>query len=177
MNIVIPIRKRSTQKVLRLSLQQQTSIISTLDEISHTGICDLISGTMTGLGILGTFLGLVSGISGFDTTTTTAITSSISGLLGGMGTAFYTSIVGVSLSLLYSYVHKIVYDRTCNDLEHFVTVFHDKNLDGAENNAENQLLSYQQQQTELMKSFASVVSDAVSSSISSAMPDSFWTSI
>ena len=26
-----------------------------LDEIGSTGICDLISGTMTGLGILGTF--------------------------------------------------------------------------------------------------------------------------
>lgn len=140
-----------------------------LDEIGSTGICDLISGTMTGLGILGTFLGLVLGISGFDTTTTDAITSSISGLLGGMGTAFFTSIVGVLLSLLFSYVHKIVYNRTNKGLEDFVTAFHDNNLDGSSNNAENQLLGYQQQQTELMKNFATVVSEAVSTSIANTM--------
>lgn len=140
-----------------------------LDEIGSTGICDLISGTMTGLGILGTFLGLVLGISGFDTTTTDAITSSIAGLLGGMGTAFFTSIVGVFLSLLFSYFHKIAYNRAHKGLEDFVTAFHDKNLDGSSSNAENQLLGYQQQQTELMKNFATVVSEAVSTSIANTM--------
>ena len=140
-----------------------------LDEISYTGICDLISGTMTGLGILGTFVGLVLGISGFDTTTTDAITSSISGLLGGMGTAFFTSIVGVFLSLLFSYIQKISYARSNKSMENFVIVFHDKNLDGSEKNAENQLLTYQKQQTELLGNFATVVSEAVSSSISNTM--------
>ena len=140
-----------------------------LDEIGSTGICDLISGTMTGLGILGTFLGLVLGISGFDTTTTDAITSSISGLLGGMGTAFFTSIAGVLLSLSFSYIHKIEYNRANKGLEDFVTAFHDKNLDGSSNNAENQLLGYQKQQTELMKNFTAVVSEAVSTSIANTM--------
>ena len=140
-----------------------------LDEIGATGICDLISGTMTGLGILGTFLGLVLGISGFDTTTAAAITSSISGLLGGMGTAFFTSIVGVFLSLIFSYVHKIAYENANKSLESFVAAFHSKNLDGSEKMAENQLLDYQKQQTDLMGSFATVISEAVSSSISSTM--------
>ena len=140
-----------------------------LDEIGATGICDLISGTMTGLGILGTFLGLVLGISGFDTTTAAAITSSISGLLGGMGTAFFTSIVGVFLSLIFSYVHKIAYENANKSLESFVVAFHSKNLDGSDKMAENQLLDYQKQQTDLMGSFATVVSEAVSSSISSTM--------
>ena len=136
-----------------------------LDEIAHTGICDLIPGTMTGLGILGTFLGLVLGISGFDTTTTDAITSSISGLLGGMGTAFFTSIVGVLFSLAFSFAHKIAYNHATESLEDFVAAFHDKNLDGSSKNAENQLLGYQQQQTELMKNFAGVVSEAIASTM------------
>ena len=136
-----------------------------LDEIAHTGICDLIPGTMTGLGILGTFLGLVLGISGFDTTTTDAITSSISGLLGGMGTAFFTSIVGVLFSLAFSFAHKIAYNHATESLEDFVAAFHDKNLDGFSKNAENQLLGYQQQQTELMKNFAGVVSEAIASTM------------
>ena len=140
-----------------------------LDEIGYTGICDLISGTMTGLGILGTFLGLVLGISGFDTATTEAITSSISSLLSGMGTAFFTSIVGVFLSLLFSYFHKVAYDCANKSMENFVIAFHDKNLDGFEKNAENQLLNYQKQQTELLGNFATVVSEAVSSSISNTL--------
>lgn len=150
--------------------------INQLDEIGKSSFCELIPGTMTGLGILGTFLGLVIGISGFDTATTETITSSISDLLGGMGTAFLTSISGVFLSLLFSYIHKMAYNHAKRYLECFVDAFHDQNLDGYDNNAESQLLGfqeqqtfYQSQQTELLKSFAVVVSDAVSSSISSTM--------
>ena len=147
-----------------------------LDEIGISGICDLIPGTMTGLGILGTFLGLVLGISGFDTASTEAITSSISGLLSGMGTAFLTSIVGVFFSLVFSYLHKIIYDYANKNLELFINNFHEKELDGHDNSTENQLLGYQQQQTdfqlqqtELLKTFAGVVSEAVSKSISDTM--------
>ena len=147
-----------------------------LDEIGISGICDLIPGTMTGLGILGTFLGLVLGISGFDTASTEAITSSISGLLSGMGTAFLTSIVGVFFSLVFSYLHKIIYDYANKNLELFINNFHEKELDGHDNSTENQLLGYQQQQTdfqlqqtELLKTFAGIVSEAVSKSISDTM--------
>lgn len=70
-------------------------------------------------------------------------------------------------------VAKIIYkkyvDSTNQSLEDFVTAFHDKNLDGSSSNAENQLLGYQQQQTELMKNFATVVSEAVSTSIANTM--------
>ena len=143
-----------------------------LDEIGISGICDLIPGTMTGLGILGTFLGLVLGISGFDTASTEAITSSISGLLSGMGTAFLTSIVGVFFSLVFSYLHKIIYDYANKNLELFINNFHEKELDGHDNSTENQLLGYQQQQTdfqlqqtELLKTFAGIEYDAVEPNI------------
>ena len=140
-----------------------------LDELGHTGFCELVPGTMTGLGILGTFVGLVLGVGGFDTSTTDAVMVSITHLLGGMSTAFLTSIVGVLLSLLFSHFYKMYRDRADESLEDFVTAFHDKNLDGSSNNAENQLLGYQQQQTELMKNFATVVSEAVSTSIANTM--------
>ena len=71
----------------------------------------------------------------------------------------------------YSYqdIYKKYVDSTNQSLEDFVTAFHDKNLDGSSSNAENQLLGYQQQQTELMKNFATVVSEAVSTSIANTM--------
>ena len=68
-----------------------------------------------------------------------------------------------------NHIYKKYVDSTNQSLEDFVTAFHDKNLDGSSSNAENQLLGYQQQQTELMKNFATVVSEAVSTSIANTM--------
>lgn len=63
---------------------------------------DSASGTLVGLGLLGTFLGLTLGINGFDSSTAENIKNSINGLLGGMGTAFVTSLAGMFLSMLYT---------------------------------------------------------------------------
>lgn len=52
---------------------------------------------LTSLGILGTFTGIVSGLLNFDVEN---IDNSITSLLSGMKTAFITSVVGVSLSIL-----------------------------------------------------------------------------
>lgn len=63
---------------------------------------DAASGTLVGLGLLGTFLGLTLGINGFDSSNTENIQTSIQSLLSGMGTAFITSLVGMGLSLVYT---------------------------------------------------------------------------
>ena len=61
---------------------------------------------LTGLGVLGTFVGLTMGISDFNTESTESIKSSIQMLLSGMGSAFATSIWGMALSLILTYVEK-----------------------------------------------------------------------
>lgn len=63
---------------------------------------------LVGIGILGTFVGLTVGISDFNTKNTIEIQNSITKLLSGMGTAFVSSIWGMSLSLIYSYLEKAV---------------------------------------------------------------------
>lgn len=63
---------------------------------------DAASGSMVGLGLLGTFLGLTVGIYNFDSSTASGIQASIQSLLEGMGTAFVTSLVGMTLSLAYT---------------------------------------------------------------------------
>ncbi|MDR2174702.1 MAG: hypothetical protein LBO82_02045 [Synergistaceae bacterium] len=70
---------------------------------------DLLPATFVGLGILGTFVGLASGIGSFDTDTANAIQSSIKQLLSGMNTAFDTSIVGMSLSITIGFVERFGY--------------------------------------------------------------------
>lgn len=62
---------------------------------------DAASGTLVGLGLLGTFLGLTLGIEGFDSSNTENIQNSINNLLSGMGTAFYTSLFGMTLSIIF----------------------------------------------------------------------------
>ena len=67
---------------------------------------DTAAGTLVGLGLLGTFLGLTLGIKGFDSSNTERINESIQGLLAGMGTAFYTSLAGMIASILFTGLDK-----------------------------------------------------------------------
>lgn len=67
---------------------------------------DSASGTLVGLGLLGTFLGLTVGIAGFDSSNSDNIQQSIQNLLGGMGTAFSTSLLGMLCSLIYTAIDK-----------------------------------------------------------------------
>ncbi len=64
---------------------------------------EILPGIFTGSGILGTFFGLVSGLGNLSVQDSSAIKSSIDILLGGMSTAFWTSIFGLAFSLFWSY--------------------------------------------------------------------------
>lgn len=75
-----------------------------------------VPSTLVGLGILGTFVGLTYGITGFKTSSTDQIKSSIETLLSGMGTAFVSSIYGMFLSLLFTLIEKI----QINSLHNFI---------------------------------------------------------
>jgi len=58
-----------------------------------------IPGMFVGLGILGTFVGLTLGISDFNFSSSDKILDSIETLIGGIKTAFLTSLHGISLSI------------------------------------------------------------------------------
>ena len=75
-------------------------------------LLDTASGTLVGLGLLGTFFGLTLGISNFDSSNTDNIQSSIQGLLSGMGTAFITSLAGMGFSIVYlSFIDKPIRNK------------------------------------------------------------------
>ena len=67
---------------------------------------DAASGILVGLGLFGTFLGLTIGIRDFDSSDSSNIQQSIQSLLGGMSTAFITSLFGMFFSLLYTALDK-----------------------------------------------------------------------
>lgn len=78
---------------------------------------DTAAGTLVGLGLLGTFLGLTLGIKGFDSSNTERINESIQGLLAGMGTAFLTSLLGMTFSILFTVADKALRHRLYKDVK------------------------------------------------------------
>lgn len=72
---------------------------------------DSASGTLVGLGLGGTFLGLTLGITGFNSTNTEMINDSIQNLLSGMGTAFQTSLWGMGCSIVFTFLDKFIRNR------------------------------------------------------------------
>lgn len=78
---------------------------------------DTAVGTLVGLGLLGTFLGLTLGIKGFDSSNTERINESIQGLLAGMGTAFLTSLLGMTFSILFTVADKALRHRLYKDVK------------------------------------------------------------
>lgn len=93
--------------------RQNGQIVSDLEDIlnedvlalySWQGVVAQIPGTLTGLGILGTFIGLLRGLRNINFVTVEAALSSVQSILTGIDTAFYTSIAGVILSILLIYL-------------------------------------------------------------------------
>lgn len=74
---------------------------------------------MTALGILGTFVGVVIGLLHFDTTN---IEHSIPVLLGGLKTAFITSIVGMVGALAFNILDRLLPSSKANGIASAVTV-------------------------------------------------------
>jgi len=65
-----------------------------------------VASFLIGTGILGTFVGLTFGISAFETESVETVRTSIERLLAGIGTAFISSIAGMSLSIVFNMVEK-----------------------------------------------------------------------
>lgn len=80
---------------------------------------DTGSGTLVGLGLLGTFLGLTFGIAGFDSSDSSNIQQSIQNLLGGMSTAFSTSLLGMFCSLIYTAIDKTMRNKLHKNIYSF----------------------------------------------------------
>ncbi|MEE1130559.1 MAG: MotA/TolQ/ExbB proton channel family protein, partial [Caryophanon sp.] len=74
--------------------------------IGERGILDVGGGVHTSIGVLGTFIGLIIGLSDLNTLDAEQLRSGIDTLMSGMTTAFVTSVVGVLLSLLW-----LLFDR------------------------------------------------------------------
>ena len=117
-----------------------------VDRTMHRNELNQIPGVLTGLGILGTFIGLSLGLQSFNTGTTAEMTNSIEPLMNGIKVAFHTSIYGMVFSLVFNMVYKKkLYDAECcvND---FVDTFKKYVLPDTTNDGMNKLIALQESQ-------------------------------
>ena len=91
---------------------------------SWQNVVQQLPGTLTGLGILGTFIGLIVGIQGIGFSSVNAALSSVQTLLAGIRVAFYTSIAGVILSLVFNIIYRIAWNMMIRNLGLFIDEFH-----------------------------------------------------
>ena len=112
--------------------RQNGQIVSDLEDIlnedvlalySWQGVVAQIPGTLTGLGILGTFIGLLRGLRNINFVTVEAALSSVQSILTGIDTAFYTSIAGVILSILFNISNNILRNTMDREMGIFLEVF------------------------------------------------------
>lgn len=86
----------------------------------HSSYGEMIPGILTTLGIIGSFYGIVKGLSTLDLSTTETMSLSIATLISGMRTAFNTSIVGAVLALIFQLLRRMVVGSAERTLKLFV---------------------------------------------------------
>lgn len=94
-----------------------------LDRIGKSFFNSGMSGTLTGLGILGTFLGLSMGLASFSGDNIFTISENVGPLLEGMKVAFHTSVYGIFFSLVFGFVYKRIMADAYEKLENFQNMF------------------------------------------------------
>ena len=92
---------------------------------SSTRLAELAPGIFTSLGILGTFMGLVMGLSGLtlNAANTQALLAAMEKLIAGMSTAFLTSIVGVVASIAFNLLYNRQVEKCEKAIDRFCDVF------------------------------------------------------
>ncbi|RKI85925.1 hypothetical protein D7V83_02725 [bacterium 0.1xD8-71] len=82
-----------------------------------------VSGMLTGLGILGTFLGLSMGLGAFTGDDIFSISDNVGSLLSGMKVAFHTSVYGIFFSLVFNIAYRSIMADAYETLNEFLNVF------------------------------------------------------
>jgi chromosome segregation ATPase len=108
--VYIPKQDGSHEMLLRRSIDAEE--VFTDDRfapgLSSNRLFQALPGVLTGLGVLGTFVGLQLGIGGLDLHDLKKLETSIVPLIQGCAVAFSTSVWGVGASLLFSLFEKLL---------------------------------------------------------------------
>lgn len=135
-----------------------------IDTIVRAEISDQISGAMTGIGIIGTFVGLTIGLTKFNLGSdidTAQMQRSISDLLEGIKTAFLTSIFGVVYSLIFNFFYKRIYIQVSESMNDFLVCFEDNLVSSPQNDILALFVKNQEIQTDSLSKFSENIASAL----------------
>lgn len=90
---------------------------SVIDKPLRVNYFKHLPGILTGVGIIGTFAGLLFGLSNFDASSPEVINQSVSLLLAGVRDAFYASAFAITAAMVVTHVEKLFYQRCLSTLE------------------------------------------------------------
>lgn len=132
---------------------------SLVDKVMHRGELNQVAGVLTGLGILGTFIGLSLGLQNFNTGTTAEMTESIEPLMNGIKVAFHTSIYGMVFSLVFNSIYRKKLYEGETAVQDFVSSFKKYVLPDTSNSGMNQIIALQKDQLAAITNATSGMTD------------------
>ena len=141
---------------------------SVIDKPGHSQLAELIPSLLTSLGILGTFIGLMEGLTSVNFSDAQGTMDSIPLLLTGMRFAFTTSVAGITCSLLFNMFYRMSVGRACRALDSFDEAFYELAMPRPLS-PEVQLICQKQDEEERLARIAEAVGNRVSSSLEMAV--------
>lgn len=144
-----------------------------VDSVIHRERLNQIAGVMTGLGILGTFIGLSLGLQSFNTGTTAEITNSIEPLMEGIKVAFHTSIYGMVFSLIFNYVYKRRLDDAENAVRDFLSAYRKYVMPDTATDGFNRLMELQRQQTDAIVGISDTLANQLAKGLKELLEPEF----
>lgn len=144
-----------------------------VDSVIHRERLNQVAGVMTGLGILGTFIGLSLGLQSFNTGTTAEITNSIEPLMEGIKVAFHTSIYGMVFSLVFNYVYKKRLDDTENAVRDFLRAYKKYVMPDTATDGFNLLMEMQKQQTDAILGISETLANQLAKGLKELLEPQF----
>ena len=141
---------------------------SVIDKPGHSQLAELIPSLLTSLGILGTFIGLMEGLTSVNFSDAQGTMDSIPLLLTGMRFAFATSVAGITCSLLFNMFYRMCVGRACRALDSFDEAFYELAMPRPLS-PEVQLICQKQDEEERLARIAEAVGNRVSSSLEMAV--------
>ena len=141
---------------------------SVIDKPGHSQLAELIPSLLTSLGILGTFVGLMEGLTSVNFSNAQGTMDSIPLLLTGMRFALATSVAGITCSLLCIMFYRMCVGRACRALDSFDEAFYELAMPRPLS-PEVQLICQKQDEEERLAHIAEAVGSRVSSSLEMAV--------
>lgn len=132
-----------------------------VDTVMHRNMLNQVAGALTGLGILGTFIGLSLGLQHFNTGTTAEITGSIAPLMEGIKVAFHTSIYGMIFSLVFNFVYKRKLYDSEESIKGFISAWKKFVMPDTEDDGVNRLIALGEEQVEALRTMGQNMKEEV----------------